>query len=393
MSRLRRASILLSAVLLAASSVSAHSGAAAVAAPGLSHTQAQELLHRYLAERAFKVTQPAAATAGRSLTAVSVTPALRARLDAESHLLDQARALTANTSWRGYAKADVGVVVDHLESGGPSKVNVHATERTKLYFGNVEGNAPQFEGYSLEHDFVFVEQGGVWMLDAATPKLDGGGPPMATQYGVKVARKDDGQKAPSLPGSLPSANVITAARAGAQAPAGVTDKRQIAKSDVSAQYNYTAMYNYAIAHWDNYNSSYRTFDNDCTNFISQIMEAGGWTYESGFYQDNHYWWYNFLNQTYSWAGAHNWGVYAQVYSHRTAPLAYVYQMLVTDVLQADWENDGNINHTMIVTGYSGSAGAASEIFLTYHTTNRLNVPFWGWLLPQEPNAVWFAHRT
>ncbi|HEX7308810.1 amidase domain-containing protein [Lentzea sp.] len=321
------------------------------------------------------------------------TPALRTRLDAESHQLDRARALTANTSWRGYAKADVNVVVDRLEADGQSRVDVHATERTKLYFGKVEGSAPQFEAYSLGHHFAFVRQGGAWVLDAAKPELDGGGPPMATQYGVEVAREDGGHKPSSSPGSLPSANVTTAAQAGVRAPAGVTDKLQIAKSDVSAQYDYGAMYNYAIAHWDNYNSAYRTFDNDCTNFISQIVEAGGWTHESGFYQDNHYWWYNFLNQTYSWAGAHNWGLYAQVYSHRTAPLANVYEMLTTDVLQADWENDGNINHTMIVTGYSGSPGAASEIFLTYHTTNRLNVPFWGWLLPQEPGAVWFAHRT
>jgi hypothetical protein len=169
-------------------------------------------------------------------------------------------------------------------------------------------------------------------------------------------------------------------------------------------YNYQAMYDYAAQYWDNYNPDYREFGNDCTNFISQIMKAGGWTDVDGFYQNDDSWWYNFLNQTYTWAGAHNWGVFAQIYSQRTQGLEYVYQMLTTDVLQVDWDHPGEpdvgdepenqVDHTMIVTGILGSAGAADEIYLTYHTSDRWGVPFWGWLLPQtEPRDVWYAHRT
>jgi hypothetical protein len=79
-------------------------------------------------------------------------------------------------------------------------------------------------------------------------------------------------------------------------------------------------------------------------------------------------------------------------------------MLVTDVLQVDWDHpdevpgepEGDIDHTMIVTAQLGEPGAASEIYLSYHSNDHWNVPFWGYLLAPgitEPRDVWYAHRT
>lgn len=395
MIRLKRTSLLLTTMLAAAIPISALLAAAAAAEPGLSKANAHELVQRYLVERASRVTQAANAKAGHSLSAVFTTAALRERLNAESRKLDEVRELTAKATWKGYASADVDVVVDHLQANGPATVGVHATELTKLYFGNVEAGGPQYEAYRLEHDFTFVNQGGTWMLETATPKLKGDAPPMATQYGVAVPRTDNNQQ-PSKPSRLPlPADPISAAQAGAKATAGGTSKPSKTTSNAAVQYNYTAMINYALTYWNSYNPAYRAFDNDCTSFISQIMTAGGWTEVPGFYQDSKAWWYNaILTQSYSWAGAQNWMEFAQLNSGRTRRVPNVYQLVSSDVLQADWDRDGNINHTMFVTSMTGPAGAATEIFLTYHSANRLNVPFFGYLRYNSPViTVWYTHVT
>ena len=367
------------------------------AADSLTAAKAGELIGTYLTQRADRITAQAEALAGEQLTSVPTTGKLEDRLAVEAAELDGVREWTATTPSRGYRSAEVEVTVDEVTQGGPSTFQVTATERTKLYFGHDDPNAPKYEGYRLRHEFTFVDQNGSWTMADTTPEAQTG-PPVPTQ--AKVGPRTATGPADTKAGPLPAANVATAAASRAVPPAGTVDK--ISSAVPGPPYNYTAMYNYALQYWDNYNPAYRGFGNDCTNFISQIMEAGGWDYDFGFYWDDTNWWYNSLNQTHSWAGAHNWGVFAQVNSQRTAPLDYVYQMLTTDVLQVNWDHpdenpdeaDGNIDHTMIVTGIQGTPGAATEIYLTYHTTDRLNVAFWGWLLPQtEPRDVWYAHRT
>ncbi|PPK65674.1 amidase domain-containing protein [Actinokineospora auranticolor] len=160
------------------------------------------------------------------------------------------------------------------------------------------------------------------------------------------------------------------------------------------------MYNYAEQYWDNYNDDYRAQGNDCTNFISQIMKVGGREDDLGIWNSDENWWYNWINQTHSWAGAHNWAVFARINSQRVSHIPNVYEMLVTDVLQVEWDHPdegdepNNIDHTMILTGRLGPAGAAEEIYLTYHASDRWNVAFWGWLLPQgKDRDAWYAHRT
>jgi hypothetical protein len=75
---------------------------------------------------------------------------------------------------------------------------------------------------------------------------------------------------------------------------------------VSALVNYEAMVSYAYQYWNNYNGAFRPYDNDCTNFISQAMQAGGWTYVgSGMSDrtDNHFWYYgDFTFTSGTWAG-------------------------------------------------------------------------------------------
>ena len=58
----------------------------------------------------------------------------------------------------------------------------------------------------------------------------------------------------------------------------------LCSEEVSA-FSKTNAVNYADTYWQNYNSAYPSFDKDCTNFVSQIMRAGG-------HKDNVNWYYN-----------------------------------------------------------------------------------------------------
>lgn len=368
-------------------------------APSLSKDGAQKIVEDYLVDRAARVTQAGGARTGGPLTDVPTTAALRERFVADAQRLDQLRVRNLTTPSRGHTRAQVDVTIDSLTQTGNDRVELRATERGKLYFGHGDPAAPQFEGYRLRHSLTLVNDKGLWTLADDAPELASGPPPPPyVGYRASVSADTTDSSTPILPGKIPAAKVAPAG--GAPASAGQVDKLRRVESSVGIMYDYDAMWNYAAAYWDNYNPAYRSFPNDCTSFISQIMEAGGWQYDTGPYWLNNNWWYNSLNQTHTWAGAHNWGLFAQVYSQRTVPLQYVNQLLPTDVLQVDWDHpdevpgelEGNIDHTMFVDRIMGPAGNATEIYLTYHSNDRWDVPFFGELLV-DPRDVWYAHRT
>ena len=63
-------------------------------------------------------------------------------------------------------------------------------------------------------------------------------------------------------------------------------------------------------------------------------------------------------------------------------------MLASDVLQLDFDRDGNISHSMIVT----AVGSNGERYLTYHSNDHLNRPLTE-ILSAYPVAWYYAHRT
>jgi hypothetical protein len=132
------------------------------------------------------------------------------------------------------------------------------------------------------------------------------------------------------------------------------------------------MKNYALKWALGYNSGYRkTYYTDkqgkkhvadCTNFISQALQAGGWAEDTGFYWDNSNWWYTKLNQSRSWGAAENWSIFAQ---RRTTKMNSVWSAGIADIIQFDWTNDGVMDHSMIVTGVTGN-----EVYISSHTNPR-----------------------
>ncbi|MBT2529750.1 amidase domain-containing protein [Streptomyces sp. ISL-99] len=290
----------------------------------------------------------------------------------------------------GYTRAEVDVaVVDTTTDGDTTTARV--TEDARLYLPftaeEVADGAPEYEEYSVPHTMTFTrDASGTWLLASDKAELEGG-PLPSTQIAEPADAPapdsaDEGDKgAPSETAELPVGSVPPKEGMEPQA-------------SVAASYNYSAMVRYADKHWKSASDDYRTYGNDCTNFISQVMRAGGWRMTSGSFasrKDNKKWFYasHTWTTSYTWAGAENWYWFALKYSHRTKSLNNVWKLGLADVLQANWKprRDNIIDHTMVVTKkYRGTP------YLTYHTGNTHNKSLRK-LLADSPNAAWYAHRT
>lgn len=146
------------------------------------------------------------------------------------------------------------------------------------------------------------------------------------------------------------------------------------------------------------NKSYPRFSNDCTNFVSQAVLAGGWKMAGGSCGDrksNSAWWYGDwecwypgVRASYTWAGAQNFFNFVKGSGRGTAA-ANVSDLDLGDVLQMQFDGDSSIHHTMIVTDKKDG-----NLFLSYHTSDHLDEPFWGpaGILSRYPTATYFAWK-
>ncbi|MGX5181862.1 amidase domain-containing protein [Streptomyces avermitilis] len=290
----------------------------------------------------------------------------------------------------GYTRAQVDVKVDDTTvDGGTATLQLTEHTRLRLPFTpqEVEEGAPEFEELSLPHTVKFTQgSDGAWLL--SSDKADtAGGPTPTTQVSDTDAEAttDDGGGAPDEDegGKDDAADTTPLPDSGAS---------DTVKPGVSAAYSYNKMVAYADRYWDHHNGAYRTYGNDCTNFISQAMLAGGWGPKGGALiqrTSNKYWFYGPTKWTtsYTWAGAENWYWFAKKHAKRTKILGNAWQLAKSDVLQADWTRNNNIDHSMIVTKkYRGTP------YLTYHTGDTHNKSL-GKLLSDHPRAWWYAHRT
>lgn len=241
-----------------------------------------------------------------------------------------------------------------------------ATERVVLALSPVPGGPTQTE-YEQSRVFRYQRQGGEWTLvaDEILPPPED---PDSLRGPARTPRTTD-----APPGHQPNPRLQ---ERGAPATDAFLDSRGIfrlasmgARMPAYATYTPSTAVNYAYTYWSSYNSAYRAYDNDCTNFISQAVRAGGWPFdETGERTANDTWYYGSFTWTtsYSWAGAHNFNLFfAQ--SGRGWAATYFSDMIAGDLLQADFgpSPDGNISHTMIVT----KKDSYGNIYLTYHSNN------------------------
>ncbi|ASS66159.2 MULTISPECIES: amidase domain-containing protein [unclassified Paenibacillus] len=152
---------------------------------------------------------------------------------------------------------------------------------------------------------------------------------------------------------------------------------------------------YAYKHALSNNTSYYAFDNDCTNFASQALlngkipmrnSAGGtarpnWWIQSG---SAGQWLY-----AVPWVNAEEFFMLIRG-SDTIDGVAEsdVKKLELGDIISYDKYNDGDKNHTAIVTGYDINTGYP---LVCYHTTNRQNVPWNYYIL--NTDAVVTAQYT
>jgi hypothetical protein len=269
---------------------------------------------------------------------------------------------------------------------------LEGTEHTvlDLSLADVDPLAPKVTEFDQDHVFTFALRNKQWVLvsdrlvNTFTPAKPVRGEVLIPQGAPSTSTEWSGEPAPEVD----------------QPSAGFKDRLSspMATATALAALNRTAIVNYAYKYAKSYNSTYNDYGGqqaggDCTNFVSQAMRAGGWTDVKGFYTLNYVWWFtskwNYPSQSHTWINAHLWFTFTS--SRPRAALARNVRDLVPgDVLQADWDRDGRIDHSMIVT----KKDSYGNIYLTYHSTNTVdkafsalptNATYYGWRLYSYPN--------
>ncbi|MGW4758356.1 amidase domain-containing protein [Streptomyces chartreusis] len=254
--------------------------------------------------------------------------------------------------------------------------------------------------YTVRHDLSFARSGDGWALsrivtqdgpaNLATPhKLDpqelGNVRELAAQLRTDSAvRKDERLADPAR-------------------KEGAADAVAKAADEVrpTAAYDYRAMVDFATRHatpQPEDDVPYERDTNDCTNFISHALAAGGWAEEVGWYQSDSAWWYNFNpwpfpdNHSYTWGGAVNWQRFARDESKRVYELSGPSGLGIADVVQFEifgYSDPGEPGHTMMVTDFTADGTPK----MSYHTTDTLNKPISEILAAHDDGERFWYFRT
>ena len=133
-------------------------------------------------------------------------------------------------------------------------------------------------------------------------------------------------------------------------------------------YNPLAAVKYAERYWNEYNPNYPRFENDCTNFISQCLFAGG----AKMYGESRIkgWWLRGNTWSYSWTTAH--ALYLFLKRAKTGlrgiEVSDPTELLLGDIICYDFEGDQRFNHTTIVVGKTSDGFP----LVNAHTSNSRN---------------------
>jgi hypothetical protein len=129
-----------------------------------------------------------------------------------------------------------------------------------------------------------------------------------------------------------------------------------------------AQLSYAFEHWDDTESE--TFgyldDNDCVNFTSQSLLARGWA-------EDDEWWYDESGDAYghadAWISSTAMRDYLEEHPERATALTddERSEVKVGDVVQFDWDDSGDRDHTGVVTSVETELDGSITILYAGHT--------------------------
>lgn len=117
------------------------------------------------------------------------------------------------------------------------------------------------------------------------------------------------------------------------------------------KYDRLAAVKYAERWWNEYNPSFKKFDVDCTNYISQCLYAGK-APMVGYPNRNNGWWMKNNNWSYSWTVSNALQSYLKGAKKglRGKEVSDPSELQLGDVIFYDFQGDGRFDHTTIVTG-------------------------------------------
>ncbi|MCP3741706.1 amidase domain-containing protein [Rossellomorea sp. BNER] len=143
---------------------------------------------------------------------------------------------------------------------------------------------------------------------------------------------------------------------------------------VSFHYDRRKAVQYAEYWWNSYNPAYKSFEVDCTNFISQCLHAGGAPMR-GHPNRGKGWWMRNNNWSYSWSVANSlrWHLPSSNVGLRGVEVQYPQQLQLGDVICYDFEGDGRFDHNTIVT----AKDAYGMPLVNAHTTNS-RMRYWNY---------------
>ena len=156
--------------------------------------------------------------------------------------------------------------------------------------------------------------------------------------------------------------------------------------DRAVAYDPAAAARYANGWWNSCNDvQYPRFGNDCTNYVSQAVHAGGYSMH---YKGSSNPWYYYFDGFWGWSNSSSWSVVSdyRTFLRRDIPGGWVVsneygrqtassQGVAGDVVFYAWYNDRTFNtnsHASIVVATAGSAthGGAYGNLVDAHTNSR-----------------------
>ncbi|WP_233254178.1 amidase domain-containing protein [Salipaludibacillus keqinensis] len=149
---------------------------------------------------------------------------------------------------------------------------------------------------------------------------------------------------------------------------------------INYYYDRMSTVKYAERWWDDYNPDYKRFDNDCTNFISQCLRAGGAPMQ-GASNRKQGWWYKGHQWSFSWSVAHSlrWFLSGSRKGLRAREVSSAENLMRGDVICYDFNGDGRWQHTTVVV----DKDANHMPLVNAHTTNS-RMRYWTY----EDSSAW-----
>jgi hypothetical protein len=375
-------------------------GAASLNAPGAyaqSNAPPEVLALVNAAARAFNQTL-VTGNAEQALRGEPLADDVRQGMRGELAKAATANAAAARSNVR-YTRANADVSITEVVIDGDRGIVKAAINNTRAMSG--PAGTPAQSRVAEYHVFEIARQNGRWVITGDQMVL-----PWQPPYG-KAVQVDSARRA-LPPGAVPMeegapsrgpfnrnkpAGTASALTAPVRFASFSSALRAPERPKVFGSYGTSPALAYMRQWLWSYNPDYRKYDGvggDCTNFVSQVLRAGGWADVTGWYQSDSAWWYNWTNQSFTWAGAQNMYNYINQ-SGRASFAASTKDMLAGDIVQfrlGDYMPDA-IHHSAVVDASDGlgniwisyhSGPAEHELLSTFLSKHGPGTYTYGWLL-------------